>query len=93
MLLAIDYMHHCGIIHTDLKPENILIDIKDINKLIRTIEDEKLSKFRANNNNNLSRSRKASLLSNCSRTRRRRSLSKQLNQHYQLQQQQQQQQI
>ena len=40
MLLAIDYMHHCGIIHTDLKPENILIDIKDINKLIRTIEDE-----------------------------------------------------
>ena len=92
MLLAIDYMHHCGIIHTDLKPENILIDIKDINKLIRTIEDEKLSKFRANNNNNLSRSRKASLLSNCSRTRRRRSLSKQLNQHYQLQQQQQQQQ-
>ncbi|EMG50732.1 hypothetical protein G210_1317 [Candida maltosa Xu316] len=48
LLLALDYMHHAGIIHTDLKPENILIDIKDINKIIKNIEDEKISKFRAN---------------------------------------------
>ncbi|CAI5758237.1 unnamed protein product [Candida verbasci] len=41
MLLAVNYIHHCGVIHTDLKPENILIDIKDINKIIKTIEDKK----------------------------------------------------
>ncbi|RCK67763.1 Protein kinase dsk1 [Candida viswanathii] len=64
MLLAIDYIHHCGVIHTDLKPENVLIEIKDINKLISKVEDEKISKFRAN-----SGSRRSSLF--------RRNLSKQ----------------
>lgn len=59
LLLAVDYMHHCGIIHTDLKPENILIDIEDINKVIRLIEDEKLTKARASNS---SLSRAASLI-------------------------------
>ncbi|KAI5960068.1 DSK1 [Candida pseudojiufengensis] len=50
MLLAVDYMHHCGIIHTDLKPENILIQIDDINKLVKSIEDKKNSR-----NNSISR--------------------------------------
>ena len=59
LLLAVDYMHHCGIIHTDLKPENILIDIEDINKVIKLIEDEKMSKARASNS---SLSRAASLI-------------------------------
>ncbi|KAI5969354.1 hypothetical protein CANMA_001602 [Candida margitis] len=59
LLLAVDYMHHCGIIHTDLKPENILIDIDDINKVIRSIEDEKVAKARASNS---SLSRAASLI-------------------------------
>ncbi|CAK9439719.1 uncharacterized protein LODBEIA_P38190 [Lodderomyces beijingensis] len=48
MLLAIDYMHHCGVIHTDLKPENILIDIENIDKIIKTIEEEKFQKCQAN---------------------------------------------
>lgn len=47
MFLAVDYMHHCGIIHTDLKPENILIEIKDINNVIKVIENEKITKFNA----------------------------------------------
>ncbi|KAG7661111.1 SKY1 [[Candida] subhashii] len=47
ILLAMDYMHHCGVIHTDLKPENILLEIKDINKIIKSIEMEKLSKLRS----------------------------------------------
>ncbi|CUM52680.1 unnamed protein product [Debaryomyces tyrocola] len=47
MFLAVDYMHHCGIIHTDLKPENILIEIKDINNVIKVIEKEKITKFNA----------------------------------------------
>ncbi|KAK6463568.1 kinase-like domain-containing protein, partial [Scheffersomyces coipomensis] len=45
LFLALDYMHHSGIIHTDLKPENILIEIKEINKLIKIIELEKVSKL------------------------------------------------
>ncbi|EGW32859.1 uncharacterized protein SPAPADRAFT_60200, partial [Spathaspora passalidarum NRRL Y-27907] len=46
MLLAMDYMHHCGVIHTDLKPENILLDIKDINNIIKAIEVQKLAQYR-----------------------------------------------
>ncbi|RLV90131.1 Protein kinase dsk1 [Spathaspora sp. JA1] len=46
MLLAMDYMHHCGVIHTDLKPENILLDIKDINNIIKAIEVQKLAEHR-----------------------------------------------
>lgn len=38
LLQAMDYMHHCGVIHTDLKPENILIEIKGVNDLIRELE-------------------------------------------------------
>lgn len=45
MLLSVDYMHHCGIIHTDLKPENILVEIKDVNGLLKSIEEKKLSKL------------------------------------------------
>lgn len=46
ILKALDYMHHCGVIHTDLKPENILIEIKDVGKLIKYFEHEKLSKLK-----------------------------------------------
>ncbi|KAK6457289.1 serine kinase [Scheffersomyces xylosifermentans] len=56
IFLAMDYMHHCGVIHTDLKPENILIQIKDIDKLIKTIENEKVAKY-----NSAKCSRKSSL--------------------------------
>lgn len=47
ILLAVDYMHHCGVIHTDLKPENILVEIKDVNNLIKIIENDRVSKFYA----------------------------------------------
>ena len=95
MLLALDYMHHCGVIHTDLKPENILIDIEDINKVVKSLEEEKQQKIRAN-----SMSRTASLMkrNNSHVTRpsilKRNSTSAtiQQQQHHQLQQQQQQQQ-
>ncbi|CAK7899201.1 hypothetical protein CAAN3_04S05006 [[Candida] anglica] len=44
IFLAMDYIHHCGVIHTDLKPENILIEIQDITKLIKFFETEKIAK-------------------------------------------------
>lgn len=46
ILKALDYMHHCGVIHTDLKPENILIEIRDVNRLIKYFENEKLAKMK-----------------------------------------------
>ena len=58
ILLGMDYMHHCGVIHTDLKPENILIEIKDIDKLIKLIEHQKVSKM---NSASASNSRRSSL--------------------------------
>ncbi|ABN66143.2 serine kinase that phosphoryates SR family splicing factors [Scheffersomyces stipitis CBS 6054] len=58
ILLGMDYMHHCGVIHTDLKPENILIEIKDIDKLIKSIEHQKVSKM---NSASASNSRRSSL--------------------------------
>lgn len=45
MFLAVDYMHHCGIIHTDLKPENILLEIKNVHHIIRRLEKQKVLKF------------------------------------------------
>lgn len=45
MFLSVDYMHHCGIIHTDLKPENILLEIKNVNHIIRRLEKQKVLKF------------------------------------------------
>ena len=45
MLLAMDYVHHCGVIHTDLKPENILVEVKDVNNIIKSIETNHLSKL------------------------------------------------
>lgn len=33
LLLGLDYIHHCGIIHTDLKPENILLNLKSSTKI------------------------------------------------------------
>lgn len=38
MLTAMDYIHHCGVIHTDLKPENILVEIKDTAALVSKLE-------------------------------------------------------
>ncbi|ODV87546.1 hypothetical protein CANARDRAFT_26934 [[Candida] arabinofermentans NRRL YB-2248] len=40
MLLAVDFLHRqCGIIHTDIKPENILLEIEDVEKLVKYLED------------------------------------------------------
>ncbi|CAH2355267.1 hypothetical protein CLIB1423_23S01574 [[Candida] railenensis] len=50
IFLALDYIHHCGVIHTDLKPENILIEIKDITKLIKMIENDKIAKHNEKKN-------------------------------------------
>ncbi|ODV82126.1 kinase-like protein [Suhomyces tanzawaensis NRRL Y-17324] len=44
MLLAMDYVHRCGIIHTDLKPENILVEVKDVNNLIRVLEHDDIAR-------------------------------------------------
>lgn len=46
IFLALDYIHHCGVIHTDLKPENVLIEIKNVMDLIRMIEADKVAKHR-----------------------------------------------
>lgn len=51
LFLAVDYMHHCGIIHTDIKPENILIEIKEINSIIKDIENEKINRFNSKHKN------------------------------------------
>lgn len=40
MLTAMDYVHHCGVIHTDLKPENILVEIDNVHHVIQGIERE-----------------------------------------------------
>ena len=45
LLSALDYIHHCGIVHTDLKPENILMEIQDVSHLIRGIEEQKVARF------------------------------------------------
>lgn len=54
VFLAIDYIHHCGVIHTDLKPENILIEIKDIMRLIKMIENDKIAKHNERKRSNSS---------------------------------------
>lgn len=54
IFLALDYIHHCGVIHTDLKPENILIEIKDITKLIKMIENDKIAKHNEKKNSGAS---------------------------------------
>lgn len=45
LLTALDYIHHCGVVHTDLKPENILMEIDEIEPLIRDIERQKVARF------------------------------------------------
>lgn len=45
LLQAINYMHHCGVIHTDLKPENILVEIKGINDFLKELEHSKLQEY------------------------------------------------
>jgi len=35
ILLGLDYMHHCGVIHTNIKPENVLICIDNVEIIIQ----------------------------------------------------------
>ncbi|CUM67763.1 uncharacterized protein PRCAT00005468001 [Priceomyces carsonii] len=67
LLVAVDYMHHCGVIHTDLKPENILVQINDIDKILKSVENSKVSKSKNKGRKESSTaSRKASMTSSYS---------------------------
>lgn len=45
LLQSLDYMHHCGVIHTDLKPENILVEIKGVGDVIKELEEVKVQEL------------------------------------------------